>query len=121
MVTILYAKHLRGTASLGLFQAHQVGQGGVLAHDEADSGGSDQLLPVAVPDGRVLELPDSPERGQHVLHGHLEAHERVPGPHVLVQASDILQGEELRIELRLALGVVVQAYLLHDRNVKGSF
>ena len=121
MVTILYAKHLRGAASLGLFQAHQVGQGGVLAHDEADSGGSDQLLPVAVPDGRILELPDSPERGQHVLHGHLEAHERVPGPHVLVQASDILQGEELRIEVRLALGVMVLAYLPHDQNLKGSF
>ena len=121
MVTILYAKHLRGTASLGLFQAHQVGQGGVLAHDEADPGGSDQLLPVAVPDGRVLELPDSPERGQHVLHRHLQAHERVPGPHVLVQASDILQGEELRIEVRLALGVMVLAYLLHDRNVTVSF
>ena len=52
--------------------------------------GHDELLPMAISNGRVLQFTDSPQRGQHVLDGDLEAVERVPASHLLVQASDIL-------------------------------
>lgn len=69
---------------------YQIRQGGVLAHDEADPCGRDQLLPMTITDCRVLELTYGPQRRQHVLDRHLKTHERVPRSHVLVQASYVL-------------------------------
>ena len=71
-------------------EVQQVGQGRLLTHDELDPCCSDQLLPVSVTDGRVLQLAHRPEGGQHVFHGDLEPVEGVPASHVLVQCPDIL-------------------------------
>lgn len=45
---------------------------------------------MAVPDGGVLELTDSPEGGQHVLDCVLQSQVGVPGSHLLVQGTDVL-------------------------------
>ena len=74
-----------------MIKFYQISERGIFAHEEADFGGRDQLLPVAISDGRILKFSDCPQRGQHVLDGHLEAAERVPQPHVLVEASNVLK------------------------------
>jgi hypothetical protein len=41
---------------LRLRKSHQIGQRCVFAHDEADFGSCDKLLPMAISDRRVLEF-----------------------------------------------------------------
>ena len=55
---------------------------------------------MTVSDGRVLELADSPQGGQHVLDHILQASVRVPRPHLFVQRADVL-GELLAVQVHL--------------------
>lgn len=76
---------------------------------------------MAVPDGGVLELTDGPEGGQHVLDCVLQSQVGVPGPHLLVQGTDVL-GKLLTVHVHLLYidllpegGLpVVNAALHHD-------
>ena len=47
-----------------------------------------------ISDGRVLEFPNSPKTGQHVLHRCFEALVRVPFPHAFVQGSKVLEQQD---------------------------
>ena len=55
---------------------------------------------MSVPDGRVLQLTDSPQGGQHVLDGGLQTCVCIPGSHLLVQGADVL-GKLLAVNLHL--------------------
>ena len=66
-------------------------------------GGLHELLPVAVSDGWVLQLPHGTQRCYHVLHQRVQPSKCVPCTHLLVQATDILGGTTVKLHSILAI------------------
>ena len=62
--------------------------------------GLHMLLPMPIPDSRILQLTHSPQWRQHVLDGRLQPAIGIPRSHLLVQWADVL-GKLLTVDLHL--------------------
>lgn len=95
-------KHLKA-GFISASPAHPVAspQGAAPSSPEARYlGGLHELLPVAVPDGGVLQLTHGAQGRDRVLHGVVQPHEGIPALHLLVQGPHSL-GELLAVYVHL--------------------
>ena len=72
------------------------------------------LVPMPIPDSRVLQLADRSEAGDHVLHRCVKPLISVPWTHCLVKPSDILSKE---VELIKVNQRITLANFLHSMSM----